>query len=67
MYVYVQCLSMCVAVQDVDEQMGPTVVIPGTHTGEAHERFNSRDDGGRERIALLRETPNHVGVSAAQT
>ena len=48
--------------QDVDEEMGPTSVIPGTITAEAHERFNNRDDGGRERVALLREKPNHVGV-----
>merc|ERR1719440_1924081 len=27
-----------------------------------HERFNSRDDGGRERIQILREKPNHLGV-----
>lgn len=50
-------------VQDVDEAMGPTAVLPGTHTAEAHEKFNNRDDGGRERVALLREKPNHVGVS----
>ena len=48
--------------QDVDEEMGPTSVIPGSITAEAHERFNNRDDGGRERVALLREKPNHVGV-----
>ena len=48
--------------QDVDESMGPTSVIPRTHTAEAHERFNTKDDGGRERVALLRERPNHVGT-----
>ena len=57
-------LASAVASQDVDEAMGPTAVIPGTHTAEAHQRFNDRDDGGRERVALLREQPNHVGVSA---
>lgn len=51
-----------VALQDVDGLMGPTSVIPGTHTAKAHERFNTKDDGGRERVALLREEPNHVGV-----
>jgi ectoine hydroxylase-related dioxygenase (phytanoyl-CoA dioxygenase family) len=51
-----------VALQDVDEDMGPTSVIPRTHTQDAHERFNNKDDGGRERVALLRETPNHIGV-----
>ena len=53
-----------VALQDVDEAMGPTAVIPKTHTEEAHARFNDKDDGGRERVALLRETPNHLGVLA---
>ena len=42
--------------------MGPTSVLPRTHTQPAHERFNSKDDGGREKVALLRETPNHVGI-----
>ena len=41
--------------------LGPTALIPGSITADAHERFNSRDDGGRERVALLREAPNHVG------
>ena len=56
-------ITAFVALQDVDELMGPTCIIPGTHTAEAHVRFNNRDDGGRERVALLREKPNHVGVS----
>jgi ectoine hydroxylase-related dioxygenase (phytanoyl-CoA dioxygenase family) len=51
-----------VALQDVDETMGPTGFIPQTHTSEAHARFNTKDDGGRERVALLRERPNHVGI-----
>ena len=52
-----------IALQDVSDEMGPTSFIPGTHnSAEAHERFNSRDDGGRERIALLRDAPNHVGT-----
>merc|ERR1719440_897704 len=42
--------------------MGPTWTIPQTHTVEAHERFNDKDDGGRARVALLRERPNHVGT-----
>jgi len=50
------------ALQDVEEDMGPTGIIPRTHTKEMHERFNSRDDGGRERIQILREKPNHLGV-----
>jgi len=55
-------ITSFVALQDVDVEMGPTVVVPGTQTVEAHERFNTRDDGGRERVALLRELPNHVGT-----
>ena len=55
-------ITAFVALQDVDEPMGPTSVLPGTHTQVAHERFNSKDDGGREKVALLREVPNHVGV-----
>jgi len=55
-------ITTFVALQDVDETMGPTAIIPQTHTAEAHERFNTKDDGGRERVALLREYPNHVGV-----
>ena len=54
-------LTAFVALQDVTEDMGPTALIPGSITADAHERFNSRDDGGRERVALLREAPNHVG------
>ena len=38
------------------------MVIPKTHLAEAHQRFNTKDDGGRERVQLLRELPNHVGT-----
>jgi ectoine hydroxylase-related dioxygenase (phytanoyl-CoA dioxygenase family) len=55
-------LTAFIACQEVTADMGPTAVVPGTHTAEAHERFNNKDDGGRERVALLRECPNHVGV-----
>jgi len=55
-------ITAFVALQDVDASMGPTAVIPGTHTAEAHEKFNNRDDGGRQRVALLREKPNHLGT-----
>lgn len=53
-----------VALQDITEDMGPTCIIPGTATAEAHARFNDVADGGRERIALLREMPSHVGTLA---
>jgi len=55
-------ITAFVALQDVDETMGPTDVIPRTITAEAHERFNIKDDGGREKVALLREYPNHKGT-----
>jgi ectoine hydroxylase-related dioxygenase (phytanoyl-CoA dioxygenase family) len=50
------------ALQDIDAEMGPTDIVPRTHTAEAHERFNAKDDGGREKVALLREYGNHKGV-----
>ena len=46
-----------VALQDVEPDMGPTDIIPRTHTAEAHARFN-----GGERLALIREYPNTLGV-----
>ena len=55
-------LTAFVALQDIDDAMGPTFFLPGSHTGDAHAAFNSRDDGGREKIALLRETPNARGL-----
>lgn len=58
----VAVLTTFVALQDVEENMGPTVIIPQTQTAEAHARFNSRDDGGRAKLALLRQQPNHLGV-----
>lgn len=58
-------LTAFVALQGVDESMGPTSVIPRTHTADAHTRFNDRDDGGRARVALLREAANHVGTLGA--
>lgn len=29
------------SLQDIDETMGPTVMLPGSHTKEAHEQFNT--------------------------
>lgn len=46
-----------VALQDVEADMGPTDIIPRTHTAEAHARFN-----GAERLALVRECPNTRGL-----
>lgn len=46
-----------VALQDVEPDMGPTAIIPRTHTAEAHARFN-----GAERLALVRECPHTRGL-----
>ena len=48
-----------VALQDVEPDMGPTDILPRTHTAEAHARFN-----GAERLALVRECPNTRGLLA---
>merc|ERR1719291_415542 len=38
-----------VALQDVDEDMGPTIYLPGTHTQEAHTAFFGGDiERGRD-------------------
>lgn len=55
-------LTTFVALQDVEPDMGPTDIVPRTHTAEAHVRFNAQDDGGREKVQLLREYGNHKGV-----
>ena len=46
------------ALQDVAAEMGPTSIVPRTHTAEAHAHFNSRDG----RLPLLREAPSLLGV-----
>jgi ectoine hydroxylase-related dioxygenase (phytanoyl-CoA dioxygenase family) len=51
-----------VALQDVEVDMGPTIVVPRSNTVDVHKSFNTPDDGGRQRVQLLRETPYHVGV-----
>ena len=43
----VQTYTAFVALQDIDESMGPTVLLPGTHNEVAHRRFDhpaTKDD-----------------------
>jgi hypothetical protein len=51
-------LTVFVALQDVEAEMGPTVFLPGTHTQEAHRRFNE----SREQADLLSTTPRTIGL-----
>ena len=53
----VAVLTAFIALQPVDETMGPTLFVPGSHTAEAHAAFNQRDDGGDARLAVLRRQP----------
>jgi Phytanoyl-CoA dioxygenase (PhyH) len=59
-------LTCFVALQDVTEDMGPTVYLPGTHTKEAHKQFFSGDDGGggtpSPKDALLEANPKVLGL-----
>jgi len=45
---YPQLYTCFIALQDVEEDMGPTVFLTGTNTEEAHEQFNGPDKGKRE-------------------
>ena len=51
-----------VALQDVDEEMGPTLFLPRTQSADAHEKFNAPEDGGRAKAELLRTTPHRLGL-----
>ena len=55
-------LTAFVALQPIDEAMGPTRFIPSSHTAAAHAAFNSLEDGGRAKLALLRSRPCWRGV-----
>ena len=58
----VAVLTAFVALQPIDATMGPTKFVPGSHTAAAHEAFNSQEDGGRAKLALLRSRPTYTGV-----
>lgn len=55
-----------IALQDVKEDMGPTVWLPQTHTQEAHDRFKDEQVpvNGEEspKDELLRTTPAKLGM-----
>ena len=55
-------LTSFIALQEVDAAMGPTMMLAGTHTVEAHEQFNDPADGGRAKATLIRTTPNAKAV-----
>jgi ectoine hydroxylase-related dioxygenase (phytanoyl-CoA dioxygenase family) len=58
----VAVLTAFVALQPVDERMGPTQFLPASHTADAHAAFNTRDDGSRAFHALLRSRPTYRGL-----
>ena len=54
-------LTGFLALQDVDEKMGPTVFLPRTHTAPVHARFNDAETGGAK-PQLLKEGPQALGL-----
>lgn len=50
-------LTVFVALQDVDESMGPTVWLPGTHSRQAHTDFNAPRKARRAPRAKSSHTP----------
>jgi ectoine hydroxylase-related dioxygenase (phytanoyl-CoA dioxygenase family) len=56
---YPPLLTCFIALQDVTEEMGPTIFLPKTHTKGAHDQFDDitfHDVSNRDN--LLKETPN---------
>jgi hypothetical protein len=53
------------ALQDIDESMGPTTFVPGTHTAAAHRAYSSSANGAAAKVALLSNTPNRRGLLLA--
>jgi ectoine hydroxylase-related dioxygenase (phytanoyl-CoA dioxygenase family) len=54
-------LTVFIALQDVHENMGPTIFLPCTHTREAHAAFNDPSEAsGKE--ALLSRSPKQLGL-----
>ena len=51
--------STFIALQDIDETMGPTVWLPRTQTSAAHAQFNGEPG---QRAALLRRSPRRLGL-----
>ena len=63
-------LTCFVALQDIDETMGPTVFMPGTHTIDAHNRFfetgrdelSTKTESFSPKNDVLRRSPAVVGT-----
>ncbi len=63
-------LTCFVALQDIDESMGPTVWMPGTHTVESHNRFfetgndptSTRTDSYSPKDDILQSSKSVVGT-----
>ena len=53
-------LTGFLALQDVDEDMGPTVFLPRTHFAPVHARFNDAEGDGKNE--LLKGAPQAFGV-----
>jgi len=53
--------TVAMALQDVTEEMGPTLFLPGTHTKEMHKKF----DGARTKDTLLLTTPHKLSLLRA--
>jgi len=53
--------TVAMALQDVTEDMGPTLFLPGTHTKEMHKKF----DGARTKDTLLLTTPHKLSLLRA--
>lgn len=52
-----------VALQDVDEEMGPTVFLPRSQSAEAHAAFYADDaSGSTTKAELLRTAPQALGL-----
>ena len=58
----VAVLTAFVALQPIDETMGPTRFLPASHTAEDHAAFNARDDDGAAMLTLLRSRPCDSGL-----
>ena len=54
-------LTCFLALQDVDDRMGPTVFLPGTHCSESHAAFNAPAETGAKQ-ALLASAPRQLGT-----
>jgi ectoine hydroxylase-related dioxygenase (phytanoyl-CoA dioxygenase family) len=53
-------LTAFVALQPIDELMGPTRFVPGSHTTESHAAFNAADEATK--LGYLRSQPVALGI-----